>query len=91
MPREHLPLSQQKEFKAIKNMVIREAEQLRLGTFTFEDSRVRDEVDEDQDAVYFAWNSSWQMTEIYQSAKEGIVPNPYAAWMNLTPAFLLES
>ena len=24
-PREHLPLSQQREFKAIKNMVIREA------------------------------------------------------------------
>ncbi len=70
VPREHLPLSQQKEFKAIKNMVIREAEQLRLGTFTFEDSRVRDEVDEDQDAVYFAWNSNWQMAEVYQSAKE---------------------
>ena len=70
VPREHLPLSQQKEFKAIKNMVIREAEQLRLGTFTFEDSRMRDEVDEDQDAVYFAWDSNWQMTEAYQSAKE---------------------
>lgn len=70
VPREHLPLSRQKEFKAIKNMIIREAEQLRLGTFTFEDSRVRDEVDEDQDAVYFAWDSDWQMTEAYQSAKE---------------------
>ena len=69
-PRERLPLSQQKEFKAIKNMVIREAERLRLGTFTFEDARMRDEVDEDQDAVYFAWNSDWQMTEAYQSAKE---------------------
>ena len=69
-PREHLPLSQQKEFKAIKNMVIREAERLRLGTFTFEDARMRDEVDEDQDAVYFAWNSNWQMAEVYQSAKE---------------------
>ena len=69
-PREHLPLSQQKEFKAIKNMVIREAERLRLGTVTFEDARMRDEVDEDQDAVYFAWDSDWQMAEIYQSAKE---------------------
>ena len=69
-PREHLPLSQQKEFKAIKNMVIREAERLRLGTVTFEDARMRDEVDEDQDAVYFAWNSNWRMAEIYQSAKE---------------------
>ena len=69
-PREHLPLSQQKEFKAIKNMVIREAERLQLGTFTFEDARMRDEVDEDQDAVYFAWNSNWRMAEVYQSAKE---------------------
>ena len=68
--RERLPLSRQKEFKAIKNMVIREAEQLRLGTFTFEDARMRDEVDEDQDAMYFAWNSNWRMAEIYQSAKE---------------------
>ena len=68
--RERLPLSRQKEFKAIKNMVIREAEQLRLGTFTFEDASMRDEVDEDQDAVYFAWDSNWQMTEAYQSAKE---------------------
>ena len=51
-------------------MVIREAERLRLGTFTFEDARMRDEVDEDQDAVYFAWDSDWQMTEAYQSAKE---------------------
>ncbi len=69
-PREYLPLSQQEEFKAIKNMVIREAERLRLGTFTFEDVSVRDEADEDQDAVCFAWNSSWRMAEVYQSAKE---------------------
>src|SRR5699024_9991499 len=34
-PREHKPLSQQQEFKAIKNMVIREAEELRMGAFTF--------------------------------------------------------
>lgn len=43
MPRQHLPLSQQKEFKAIKNMVIQEAENLRLGVLTFEDERMRDE------------------------------------------------
>ena len=69
-PREHLPLSQQKEFKAIKNMVVREAERLRLGTFTFEDARMRDEVDEDQDGVYFAWNADWQRTQAYLNAKE---------------------
>ena len=42
-PRQHLPLSQQKEFKAIKNMVIQETENLRLGVLTFEDERMRDE------------------------------------------------
>ena len=69
-PREHKPLSQQQEFKAIKNMVIREAEELRLGTFTFEDAAMKDEVDEDQAEVYYAWSSRWQMAEAYQNAKE---------------------
>ena len=36
-PRRHLPLSQQKEFRAIRNMVIREAENTRLGLMSFED------------------------------------------------------
>lgn len=69
-PREHKPLSQQPEFKAIKNMVIREAEELRLGTFTFEDTTMKDEVDEDQEEVYYAWSSHWEMAEAYQTAKE---------------------
>lgn len=69
-PREHKPLSQQQEFKAIKNMVIREAEELRLGTFTFEDTVMKDEVDEDQEEVYYAWSSRWEMAEAYQNAKE---------------------
>ena len=69
-PREHKPLSQQQEFKAVKNMVIQEAEELRLGTITFEDASMRDEVDEDQEAIYYAWSSRWQMAEAYQNAKE---------------------
>ena len=69
-PREHKPLSQQPEFKAIKNMVIREAEELRLGTFTFEDTTMKDEVDEDQEEIYYAWSSRWEMAEAYQTAKE---------------------
>ena len=69
-PREHKPLSQQQEFKAIKNMIIREADDLRLGVFTFEDARMKDEVDEDQDAVLHAWASQWEMAEAYQNAKE---------------------
>ena len=51
-------------------MVIREAEHLRQNVFTFEDSRMRDEADEDQDAVHFAWDSDWQMAKAYQTAKE---------------------
>ena len=69
-PREHKPLSQQQEFKAIKNMVIREADNLQLGVFTFEDAQMKDEVDEDQDAVLHAWSSQWEMAETYQNAKE---------------------
>ena len=69
-PREHKTLSQQQEFKAIKNMVIREAEELRLGTFTFEDMTMKDEVDEDQEEIYYAWSSRWEMAEAYQTAKE---------------------
>lgn len=69
-PREHKPLSQQQEFKAIKNMVIRETEELRLGTFTFEDTAMKDEVDEDQEEVYYTWSSRWQMAGAYQNAKE---------------------
>lgn len=69
-PREHKPLSRQQEFKAIKNMVIQEAEELRLGAFTFEDASMVDEMDEDQEEVSYAWASRWQMAEAYQNAKE---------------------
>ena len=69
-PREHKLLSQQPEFKAIKNVIIREADNLQLGVFTFEDAQMKDEVDEDQDAVLHAWSSRWEMAETYQNAKE---------------------
>lgn len=42
-PREHLPLSQQKEFRVIKNMVIREAENIRLSVHRLEDEQMDDE------------------------------------------------
>lgn len=42
-PRPHQPLSQQKEFRVIKNMIIREADGIRLGTPTFEDEKLDDE------------------------------------------------
>lgn len=69
-PREYKPLSQQKEFKAIKNMVIQEADNLQLSVFTFEDTQMKDEVDEDQDAVLHTWSSRWEMADAYQDAKE---------------------
>ena len=69
-PREHKPLSQQQEFKAIKNMVIQEADNLQLSVLTFEDTQMKDEVDEDQDAVLHAWSSRWEMADAYQDAKE---------------------
>ena len=42
-PRRRLLLSQQKEFRTIKNLVIQEAENLRLGVFTFEDAEMGNE------------------------------------------------
>lgn len=69
-PREHQPLSRQKEFRAIQNMVIREAENLRLGVFTFEDEDMKDEVDEKEEAALREGDSWREMWEIYQHAKE---------------------
>ena len=42
-PRAHLPISAQKEFRAIKNMVIREAENIRVGVMSFEDDETEDD------------------------------------------------
>ena len=69
-PREHQPLSRQKEFRAIQNMVIREAENLRLGVFTFEDEDMKDEVEEEEEASLREGDSRREMWEIYQHAKE---------------------
>lgn len=46
-PPEHIPLSQRKEFRSIKNMIIAEAERIRLGTPTFEDEQMDDEPESD--------------------------------------------
>ena len=56
-PRERLPLSKEKEFRQIKNAVIREAERLRLGQITFEDQDMgqRDEPEQFQNAPYAYW------------------------------------
>ncbi len=53
-PQERIPLSQQKEFRQIKNAVIQEAERLRLGEITFEEKRFaqHDEPEKFQNASY---------------------------------------
>lgn len=55
--RKRLPLSQQKEFRTIKNAVIQEAERIRLGEITFEDAGVeqRDEPEDDLQADRTLW------------------------------------
>ena len=55
--RKRLPLSQQKEFRAIKNAVIQEAEHIRLGEITFEDAGMeqRDEPEDDLQADRTLW------------------------------------
>ena len=68
--REHQPLSRQKEFRVIKNMAIREAEDLRLGVFTFEDEDMKDEAEEKEEATLREGDSRREMWEIYQHAKE---------------------
>ena len=68
-PREHQPLSRQKEFRAVKNMVIREAENLRLGVFTFEDEDRTEKMDGEQEAE-IREDSRQELWEIYQNAKE---------------------
>lgn len=66
-PRKHLPLSQQKEFNAIKNMVIREAERIRLDEITFEDEQMDDESFEGEDVL--APQTHWQMVNAYREAR----------------------
>ena len=61
--REHLPLSKQKEFRAIKNMIIREAENIRLGVLTFEDEKMDDEPEP-------VVGSDYKQVRDYQAAKE---------------------
>lgn len=64
-PRERLPLSKEKEFRQIKNAVIREAERLRLGQVTFEDQDVgrRDEPEQFQNAS----NAYWMLQEVIRN------------------------
>lgn len=47
-PIKELPLSQQKEFRSIKNAIIHEAERIRMGRLSFEDSEAELELEAEQ-------------------------------------------
>ena len=64
-PRQHLPLSQQKEFRAIKNLVIQEAENLCRNVFTFEDTDMAEEYTD-----VFPENNNYEaVLDYYQSVE----------------------
>ena len=63
-PRQRLPLSQVKEFRAIKNAVIKVADDIRLGRVTFEDETLRkDEPDESLAASEMYWHLRYEIED----------------------------
>lgn len=63
-PRQRLPLSQVKEFRAIKNAVIKVADDIRLGKITFEDEALRQ--DDEPDEALGASQSYWQLRYVIE-------------------------
>ena len=76
-PRERLPLSQQKEFRKIKNMVILEAENIRLGLPTFEDEKMRDEPENEEAENEHQPRGMYEQARRYRAAK-AVLRNVYA-------------
>jgi len=69
--KERPPLSKQKEFRRIKNMVIAEAENIRLGIPSFEDERMDDDPDpESTEAHTTSSRSVYEQAAEYRRAKE---------------------
>ena len=66
------PLSQQKEFRQIKNAVIQEAETIRLGEITFEDDTLdhSDEVGKDENVSWDFWTLRMDVQDEYSSLAE---------------------
>lgn len=76
-PWERLPLSQRKEFRRIQNDIIREAEIIRLGLPTFEDEKMQDEPEpEEQQEDHQSYNV-YEQAQRYRAAKE-VLQNVYA-------------
>lgn len=76
-PREHLPLSQQKEFRRIKNDIIREAENIRLGLPTFEDEALQDEPEPEEAQEEHQSYSVFEQAQRYRAAKS-VLQDVYA-------------
>lgn len=68
-PWERLPLSQRKEFRKIKNDIIREAENIRLGLPTFEDERMQDEPEPESQKEEHQSYSVYEQAQRYRTAK----------------------
>ena len=68
-PWERLPLSQRKEFRKIKNDIIREAENIRLGLPTFEDERMQDEPEPENQKEEHQSYSVYEQAQRYRAAK----------------------
>lgn len=87
-PRQHLPLSQQKEFQAIKNLVIQEAENLRQNIFTFEDADMTEEYTDvlpensDYDAVldYYQALETLDANNVTQAEKRNALQTLERLW-----------
>ena len=69
--REKKKLSQEKEFRQIKNAVIREAERIRLGEITFEDDELA-EHDEPEPACRESY-AYWELRQIIQDGRFSLV------------------
>lgn len=76
-PREKKKLSQEKEFRQIKNAVIQEAERIRRGEITFEDEGVvvHDESEKIQNESY----ACWELRQIIQNEAIPLVRRDQAA------------
>ena len=68
-PWERLPLSQRKEFRKIKNDIIREAESIRLGLPTFEDEGMQDDPELETQKEEHQSYSVYEQAQRYRTAK----------------------
>ena len=69
VPWERLPLSQRKEFRKIKNDIIREAENIRLGRLTFEDAKMRDDPEPEKPHNEHQSYRVYEQAQRYRAAK----------------------